>query len=129
MDVVELGAALRESRVTKGQTQKEVGLKVGVHPNVIGKVELGTYSSGITNMHRIIAEHIGIDLPQEDNTPETHSNGALTEMVPARIIQLHKPAGFDPETDGMITCLLALSEMDKDEAVRTLRYLNMRFGE
>ena len=144
VDIVEFGSILASKRVELGIKQVDLEEMTGVNRNIISNIECGKYSKGITEKHRIIATHFGSDIPQdeseedsdvinESDTGNVHAinrNGnELTEIAPAHIIRLHQPAGFDPETDALITCLLALEPLDTKQAARTIDYLKLRFGD
>jgi transcriptional regulator with XRE-family HTH domain len=128
IDIAEFGEKVRSARIERGMSQLDLERATGVKQNVISNIERGVYSKGaVTDSHRIIATHIGIDVPDEIAVqPQEYSNGALTEITQAHVIQLHKPVeGFPPKTDALITCLVALEALSKDEAAQIIKCLEI----
>ena len=132
LDIKKLGDTLREARTDKKLSQGDLEVETGVKQNVISAIERGVYAKGVTENHRIIATHFGVeiledekgDMAEEKAVTNGNGNGAIVELAPMRAITVHKTAdGVDKVTDALITCVLGLEPLDQKQRARVMRSL------
>ena len=132
VDISALGETMRSARNDRKLSQLDLENETGVKQNVISAIERGVYAKGVTENHRIIATHFGIEIleDEEDDMAEEkavtngNGNGAIVELAPMRAITVHKTAdGVDKVTDALITCVLGLEPLDQKQRARVMRSL------
>lgn len=138
MDMTSLGETFRQARGT--MSQPELERATGVRQNVISAIENGRYKN-LTDNHRIIATHFGIDLPDDaqeeaetiaaapcDTAPNMDATNGALEPSPRNAV-LFRSIEHLKEIDVLGRCCLDLQSLDVMQRIRILRYLNDLFGE
>jgi transcriptional regulator with XRE-family HTH domain len=136
MDMKELGEKIRESRVETGLSQKALGEKFGLAQNIMSAIECGS-AQRLTQNHRIIAEHFGIAIDEDDQEQtqedqaepvEKKPNGRELRSSEPRQAVLFRSIEHLKEVDILGRCCLDLQQLDAPQRARVLRYLCDLFG-
>ena len=114
-DDEQLGPRLRSARVSSGMTQAELGRKVGVSPQQIGKYERGEDSLSVRRLQSL----------------QYVLGAELVQFRPAQPVVSDEAASYDvPETEHMLTrrLLKAFRDLPREEQEDLLAELETRNG-